>query len=220
MYIMYIGYSVYIADIHISYYHYIIIKRTYNMSRGNNIDLMLAAASKDEENKDSIVALEKAAEELREAKIALESTKSELVSAKVELQNVKADLQNTYQKLVDARKALNAAAGSVDNIVGGISNAIVKAEQSTVPVSIKDSDMIKIDGKLKDYLGKVTKITVDATSLQIQEFQKQHRKAHSQYKEWDGIWFGRYSQWIFLPFYFFGFGAVVLLIVQAYVNSR
>lgn len=184
------------------------------MSRGNNIDVMLAAASKEEENKDSIVALEKAAEELRAANIALESTKSELVSAKNELQNAKVDLQNTYQKLVDAKKALNAAAGSVDNIVGGIAHAIVKAEQSTVPVGVKESDMTKIEGIFNQFINKINGITATAASNQIQEFQKQRKRARQQYKEYDGVWFGHISQYFFMFFFLLGMGLFIYFIVM------
>jgi len=44
------------------------------------------------------------------------------------------------------------------------------------------------------------------------------KKKGDQYKEWDGIWFGRYAQWFFLIFFYFGFGAVMMLIVLAFVK--
>lgn len=188
------------------------------MSR--NLDLMLAAASQEEENNSSIVALEKAATELHTAIDALNSAKKELESTKSELQKAKTELNNTYQKLVNAKNALDAAVKSTDNIVGGITNAIVKAEQSTVPVGVKESDMTKIEGKFSAFETKIKGIARQSLNDHIQEFQHQRQNAYNQYKEWDGIWFGRYSQWIFIPFYFMGFGIVVLIIVMAFVNTR
>lgn len=100
---------------------------------------------------------------------ALNSTKQELDSTKTELQKAKTELNKTYQKLVEAKKALNAAVGSTDNIVGGITNAIVKAEQSMVPVGVKESDMTNIEGKFDQFITKINGIVTDAVNAQIQD---------------------------------------------------
>lgn len=182
------------------------------MSR--NLDLMLAAASQEEENNNSIVALEKAGTELHTAIDALNSAKKELESTKSELQKAKTELNTTYQKLVDAKNALNAAVKSTDNIVGGITNAIVKAEQSTVPVGVKESDMANIEGKFDQFITKINGIVSKATSDQIQEFENQRKKARQQYKEYDGIWLGHIAQYFFMFFFLLGLGLTIYFIVR------
>ena len=182
------------------------------MSR--NLDLMLAAASQEEENNNSIVALEKAGSELRAAIDALNSAKQELGSTKSELQKAKTELNNTYQKLVDAKKALDAAVKSTDNIVGGITNAIVKAEQSTVPVGVKESDMTNIEGKFDQFITKINGIVTDAVNAQIQEFEKQRKNARKQYEDYDGIWLGHIAQYFFMFFFLLGMGLFIYFIVM------
>ena len=181
------------------------------MSR--NLDLMLAAASQEEENNNSIVALEKAGTELHTAIDALNSAKKELVTTKGELQKAKTELNTTYQKLVDAKKALDAAVGSVDNIVGGITNAIVKAEQSTVPVGVKDSDMTEINKKFAAFINKINGIVSKATSDQIQEFEKQRKNARQQYEDYDGIWLGHIAQYFFMFFFLIGLGICIYFVI-------
>jgi len=186
----------------------------------SKLDLMLAAASQEEENKDAIVALEKAAAELRSAKDTLESTKTELVSAKADLQNAKTELNTTYQKLVNAKNALDAAAGSVDNIVGGIANAIVKAEQSTVPVGVKDSDMEKIDGKFNKFINDINGVASKATSDQIQEFENQRKNARKQYEDYDGIWLGHIAQYFFMFFFLLGLGLAIYFMIMITIGKE
>lgn len=185
----------------------------------SNIDLMLAAASQEEDNNNSIVALEKAGSELHAAIDALNSAKKELVTTKGELQKAKTELNTTYQKLVDSKKALDAAVGSVDNIVGGITNAIVKAEQSTVPVGVKESDMTAIDGKFNQFIKKINGIVSKATSDQIQEFEKQRMNARQQYKEYDGIWLGHIAQYFFMFFFLLGLGLFIYFVVMVTIGK-
>ena len=187
------------------------------MSR--NLDLMLAAASQEEENNSFIVALEKAGTELHTAIDALNSSKKELESTKSELQKSNSVLNTTYQKLVDAKKALDAAVGSVDNIVGGITNAIVKAEQSTVPVGVKESDMTASGGKFNQFIKKINRIVSKATSDQIQEFEKQRKNARQQYKEYDGIWLGHIAQYFFMFFFLLGLGLFIYFVVMVTIGK-
>ncbi len=187
------------------------------MSR--NLDLMLAAASQEEENNNSIVALEKAGTELRAAIDALNSAKQELESTKSELQKAKTELNTTYKKLVDAKKALDAAVKSTDNIVGGITNAIIKAEQSTVPVGVKESDMTKIDDKFNQFIKKINGVTTTAANNLIQEFEKQRKNARQQYKEYDGIWLGHIAQYFFMFFFLLGLGLFIYFVVMISVGT-
>lgn len=184
-----------------------------------NIDLMLAAASQEEENNNSIVALEKAGSELHAAIDALNSAKKELETTKSELQKAKTELSNTYQKLIDAKNALDAAVKSTDNIVGGITNAIVKAEQSTVPVGVKESDMTKIEGKFNQFITKINGIVTTATNNQIQEFEKQRKNARKQYEDYDGIWLGHIAQYVFMFFFLIGLGICIYFVVMITITK-
>lgn len=188
------------------------------MSR--NLDLMLAAASQEEGNNNSIAALEKAGTELHTAIEALNAAKQELDTTKNELQKAKTELNTTYKKLVDAKNALDVAVQSTDNIVGGIANAIVKAEQSTVPVGVKESDMTKIDGKFAALIKKINGIASKATSDQIQEFEKQRKNARKQYEDYDGIWLGHIAQYFFMTFFLLGLGISIYFVVMVTIGKH
>ena len=57
----------------------------------------------------------------------------------------KEELDNAYQKLESTRIALVAAQESTDNIVGGVCNAIIKAERSNLKVGINDEGLAQLN---------------------------------------------------------------------------
>lgn len=65
---------------------------------------------------------------------------------KAELHGIHGSLKQTLQREREANKALLAAKNSADNIVDGICNAIVKAEQNTViPAKVGTEELAKVD---------------------------------------------------------------------------
>lgn len=75
--------------------------------------------------------------------IELRNLLSEINSLKEELHGIHGSLKHTVQRERTAFKALVAAKDSADNIVEGISRAIVKAEQHTVIRAQIDTDELK-----------------------------------------------------------------------------
>ena len=84
-------------------------------------------------------------ENIESGKDEIKVTLEEIESAKEVLNKVKEELDNAYQKLESTRIALVAAQESTDNIVGGVCNAIVKAEQSNLKVGINDEGVAQLD---------------------------------------------------------------------------
>lgn len=80
-------------------------------------------------------------ENIESGKDEIKVTLEEIESTKEVLNKAKEELDNAYQKLESTRIALVAAQESTDNIVGGVCNAIVKAEQINLKVGINDEGL-------------------------------------------------------------------------------
>lgn len=78
--------------------------------------------------------------------VELRNLLKEIQALKKELYNIHGSLKHTVQREQATFKALEAAKGSADNIVDGISNAIVKAERNTViHAKVDDSELAKVN---------------------------------------------------------------------------
>lgn len=84
-------------------------------------------------------------ENIESGKDEIKVTLEEIESAKEVLNKAKVELDNAYQKLESTRIALVAAQESTDNIVGGVCNAIVKAERSNLKVGINDEGLAQLN---------------------------------------------------------------------------
>ena len=84
-------------------------------------------------------------ENIESGKDEIKVTLEEIESAKEVLNKVKEELDNAYQKLESTRIALVAAQESTDNIVGGVCNAIIKAERSNLKVGINDEGLAQLN---------------------------------------------------------------------------
>ena len=78
--------------------------------------------------------------------VELRNLLKEIHALKEELHDIHGSLKHTVQRERTAFKALEAAKESADNIVDGISNAIVKAEKHTViHAKVDDSELAKVN---------------------------------------------------------------------------
>ena len=103
---------------------------------------------------------------------------------KEELYDIHGSLKHTVQRERAAFKALEAAKGSADNIVDGISNAIVKAERNTViHAKVDDSELAKVNQCSANHIKAEKKL--------LEEHSKKLAK-HLQNNE--GIWLS--SRWL------------------------
>ena len=84
-------------------------------------------------------------ENIESGKDEIKVTLEEIESAKEVLNKVKEELDNAYQKLETTRIALVAAQESTENVVDGICNTIVKAEQSDLKVGINDEGLNQLN---------------------------------------------------------------------------
>jgi hypothetical protein len=102
----------------------------------------------------------------------------EVNSLKEELHGIHGSLKHTVQRERTAFKALEAAKESADNIVDGISNAIVKAERNTViRAKVDNSELAKVNQCSANHIKTEKKL--------LEEHSKKLAK-HLQHNE--GIW--------------------------------
>ena len=108
----------------------------------------------------------------------------EVNALKEELHGIHGSLKHTVQRERAAFKALEAAKDSADNIVNGISNAIVTAEKNTViHAKVDDSELAKVNQCSANHIKAEKKL--------LEEYSKELAK-HLQKNE--GIWLS--SGWL------------------------
>ncbi|MDO4932933.1 MAG: hypothetical protein Q4E63_09895 [Prevotellaceae bacterium] len=117
----------------------------------------------------------------------------EINALKEELHGIHGSLRHTAQRERTAFNALNAAKDSVDNIVNGICNAIVKAERHTV-----------IQAKIgTDELGKVNQCSATHIKAEEELLERHRNKLSKHLRDSEGIWLS--NRWF-----------TILLIVQSF----
>ena len=84
-------------------------------------------------------------ETIERGKEEIRTTLDEIASAKEVLSSVMVELSEAKQKMESTKIALIATQKSTENIVDGICNAIVKAEQSDLKVGINDEGLTQLD---------------------------------------------------------------------------
>ena len=116
--------------------------------------------------------------------VSLRKLLSEVEELRKEFLDIHSSLRNTLNRENMAKKALQAAADSADNVVSSICKAIAKAEQNTViPAKVEESEL----AKLKKY--------VDSQISKDKELLTHHQKVLEQMMELakhlrnnEGIW--------------------------------
>lgn len=84
-------------------------------------------------------------ETIERGKEDIRTTLDEIASAKEVLSSVMVELSEAKQMMESTKVALMAVQESTENIVGGICNAIVKAEQSNLKVGINDEGLAQLN---------------------------------------------------------------------------
>lgn len=106
----------------------------------------LANYTPEDELEQNLQELEGLLQEVNCQTVELRNLLKEIQALKEELYNIHGSLKHTVQREQATFKALEAAKGSADNIVDGISNAIVKAERNTViHAKVDDSELAKVN---------------------------------------------------------------------------
>lgn len=103
---------------------------------------------------------------------------------KEELHDIHGSLKHTVQREWAAFKALEAAKDSADNIVGGISNAIVKAEKHTViHARVDDSELTRVNQCSANHIKAEKKLLEEHSKGLVKHLQKN-----------EGIWIS--NRWL------------------------
>lgn len=106
----------------------------------------LANYTPEEELKQDLQELDGLLQEVNSQMVELRNLLKEIHALKEELHGIHGSLKHTVQRERAAFKALEAAKDSADNIVDGISNAIVKAERNTViHAKVDDSELANVN---------------------------------------------------------------------------
>lgn len=129
----------------------------------------------------------------------------EINALKEELHGINGSLKHTIQRERAAFKALEAAKESADNIVDGISNAIVKVEKNTV-----------IHAKVDDReLAKVNQCSADHIKAEKKLLEEHSKKLAKHLQKNEGIWLSSFWTKIMMSFFIF---YTILLLIYAYIK--
>ena len=124
---------------------------------------------------------------------------------KEELHGIHGSLKHTVQRERAAFKALEAAKESADNIVDGISNAIVKVEKNTV-----------IHAKVDDReLAKVNQCSADHIKAEKKLLEEHSKKLAKHLQKNEDIWLSSFWTKIMMSFFIF---YTILLLIYAYIK--
>ena len=144
----------------------------------------LANYTHEEELKQDMQELDGLLQEVNCQIVGLRNLLNEIQVLKEELHGIHGSLKHTVQRERAAFKALEAAKESADNIVDGISNAIVKVEKNTIiHAKVDDSELAKVNQCSANHIKEEKKL--------LEEHSKELAK-HLQKNE--GIWLS--SGWL------------------------
>ena len=144
----------------------------------------LANYTPEEELKQDMQELDGLLQEVNCKTVGLRNLLNDIHALKEELHGIHGSLKHTVQRERAAFKALEAAKESADNIVDGISNAIVKAERNTV-----------IRAKVDDReLAKVNQCSANHIKAERELLGEHYKKLAKHLQKNEGIWLS--NRWI------------------------
>ncbi len=144
----------------------------------------LANYTPEEELKQDLQEFDGLLQEVNYQTVELRNLLKEIHALKEELHDIHGSLKHTVQRERAAFKALEAAKESADNIVDGISNAIVKAERNTVIRAKVDTDE----------LAKVNQCSANHIKAERELLGEHYKKLAKHLQKNEGIWLS--NRWI------------------------
>ena len=177
----------------------------------NGVEQEVQADKAEQELDDRISKIEQLATTVDEATTAV-------INAKLTLETAIRQSQREEGKLV---AAVTTAKTKVETINNHLDNALKEAPTKLkVSVEVSDADWQKIQQMFDEHNKQIqTKMQEHLKEVNAM-FADERRKVNERYKEYDGVYLGRYAQWFFGFFFclgFFGFcGFIGGLIVQHY----
>ena len=144
----------------------------------------LANYTPEEELKQDLQEFDGLLQEVNSQMVELRNLLKEIHALKEELHDIHGSLKHTVQRERAAFKALEAAKESADNIVDGISNAIVKAERNTVIRAKVDTDELAM----------VNQCSANHIKAERELLGEHYKKLAKHLQKNEGIWLS--NRWI------------------------
>ena len=139
--------------------------------------------------------------------------------------NAALELESAIQQYQRAESKLGGAVTTISQKVDTINQHIDKVLENAptklkVSVNVNDADWQKMQ-QMFDEHNKQILVKMQSHLKEVHAmFANERRKVNERYKEYDGVYLGRYAQWVFGFFFvlgFFGFcGIIAVLIAQHY----
>ena len=144
------------------------------MSQKEKYNDLMYAIKEDEEKK----------EEQNRFDATLEQTKEALTLLRKLLEAIK----EAKESSVTTQKGLNAATLSAENVITGICNAIVQAQQTPVKTTLDDESLKQLDDTHAQWLGQEEKKLADHNQQQEAIWQKHSQRLTNIVKNNEGVW--------------------------------
>lgn len=121
--------------------------------------------------------------------VSLRKLLSEVEKKRKEFLDIHSSLRNTLNRENMAKKALQAAADSADNVVSGICKAIAKAEQNTViPAKVEESELAKLNKYVDSQISKDKELLTHHKKV-LEQMMENHRTELSKHlRNNEGVW--------------------------------
>ena len=156
--------------------------------------------------------------ELKQLSEDIDKATSTFINATLELES---SIQQYQRAEVQLGGAVTTIGKKVDTINQHINKVLENAPtQLKVSVNVNDADWQKMQ-QMFDEHNKQILVKMQSHLKEVHAmFANERRKVNERYKEYDGVYLGRYAQWFFGFFFvlgFFGFcGIIAVVIVQHY----
>ena len=121
--------------------------------------------------------------------VSLRKLLSEVEELRKEFLDIHSSLRNTLNRENMAKKALQAAADSADNVVSSICKAIAKAEQNTViPAKVEESELAKLKKYEDSQISKDKELLTHHQKV-LEQMMENHRTELAKHlRNNEGIW--------------------------------
>ena len=174
----------------------------------NGVEQEVQADKAEQELDDRISKIEQLATTVDEATTAV-------INAKLTLETAIRQSQREEGKL---EAAVTTAKTKVESINGHLDNALKEAPTKLkVSVEVSDADWQKMQQMFDEHNKQILVKMQEHISYVNRMFEEERRKVTQRYKEYEGVYLGRYAQWfvgVFFCFGFFGFCSYIAVLIS------
>jgi chromosome segregation ATPase len=140
------------------------------------------------------------------------------INSTLELENA----INMYLRAEDKfQRSVNTISGKVDTINSHIDNVLKEAPTKLkVTVEVSSEDWQKIEKMFDEHNKKILGMMQGNINKVNDMFADEREAVRRRYKEYDGVYLGRYAQWFVAFFFVIGFFVVCYIIVMLIANGK